>query len=176
MDMSLSKLRELVMDREAWRAAVHGVAKSRTRLSDWAELNGWVIFRCIHTPHLYLTLLHLRALQRQLCPLYGRPPGGFWGDFITTWKLLECDNLTLLILHFGSFEGQCHSRSGFSGKYSRSLWPRYYLQWKSRRISTGWWVGTSGASHRKGVQALCQVSARKEHLSWSLQPCRGGSQ
>ena len=39
MDVSLSELREMVMNREAWRAAIHGVAKSRTWLSDWTELN-----------------------------------------------------------------------------------------------------------------------------------------
>ena len=38
-DVSLSELRELMLNREAWRAAIHGVAKSRTRLSDWTELN-----------------------------------------------------------------------------------------------------------------------------------------
>ena len=39
MDMGLSKLQELVMEREAWRAAIHGIAKSQTRLSNWTELN-----------------------------------------------------------------------------------------------------------------------------------------
>ena len=46
MDTGLSKLQEMVMDREAWHAVIHGVAKSRTRLSDWTELNWWRFISC----------------------------------------------------------------------------------------------------------------------------------
>ena len=56
MDMNLGGLRELVVDREAWCAAVHGVTKSQTRLSDWTELN-----RCVVGSHYSLNLYFLHG-------------------------------------------------------------------------------------------------------------------
>ena len=63
MDMGLGGLRELVMDREAWRATLHGVAKSWTRLSDWTELNKVTSSLNQISPS-FLTISHLEAAER----------------------------------------------------------------------------------------------------------------
>ena len=98
MDVSLSELQELVMDREAWRAVIHGVTKSQTQLSDWTELKahvdgGWR--RCIwgnsvpqspcREPMSAPVLLQEKTVEVWKLSFYSSSPQSFFWPCWTTW-------------------------------------------------------------------------------------------
>ena len=151
-DMSLSRLQELVMDREAWRAAVHGIAKSQTWLSNWSELN-WTV--------LPKKGIDWAWLQQQ---------GVKWDQRLNFWRhqLAQGGGIAMSVYRAGRRPHGCHGRQ---------VW---YGSWLSRILKLGWVGPLAGgqslragcflfsinAEQRSGVRSWPGITGESRKQNW----------
>ena len=122
MDISLSKLQELVMDREAWHAAVHGVAKSWTRLSDWTDWLSDLIMELQLSTHRRLNLLRRLRVNRDVgikpgtCITYGSQVEKWLKQRVVNrikWCRMRSEHSPLDLVPLGGFTKRSYSSNCF---------------------------------------------------------------
>ena len=165
MDVSLSELREMVMDRKAWRAAVHGVAKSRTRLSDWTELNWtelWYWRRLLRVP--WTARRSYQSILKEISPEYSLEGLMLKLKLQYFGHLLQKANSLKKTLMLGKIEGRRRKddRRWDGCMASPTRWTRVWVN------SGRWWrTGKPGMLQSTGSQRVGQDWATEQLQKWT---------